>query len=85
MFGIDDNVKKINHAEFKKALRELSDISDKERNYLEEVFKNDLSDGLTQSELRRRIEQLSHNYSDELDYWEVEHVKKKLLGELDKK
>jgi hypothetical protein len=76
--------KKISRNDFNKALRSLSSISDKERKYLNEVFKSDLSDGLSAYELKSRLEKLRHNTNDPIDSGEVEQIKRKLLGELEK-
>ena len=78
--------KKINKGKFRGALKELSDLSDEERAYVEAAFGKELSNGyLTETELRKRIEQLRKNYKDSLDSWEVEHLKKKLKGKIEEK
>lgn len=77
LFGESEKIYKI---EFNEALRKLPDISKEEREYLNEVFANDLKDGLTQYELKQRIEKLRRNYNDILEPEEVEQVKNKLLG-----
>ncbi len=82
LFG--DDTKRIYRNEFNKALGQISDISKEERYYLNEVFKGDLADGLTAYELKQRIERLRHNPDDSLEPHEVEKVRKKLLGELNK-
>lgn len=74
---------KVYSKEFNEALRQLPDISMEERKYLNEVFENDLKDGLTGYELKQRIEKLRHNYNDVLEPEEVEQVRKKLLGMLE--
>ena len=79
-FGEDEKIYK---EEFDKTLRSLSDISKEEREYLNEVFANDLKDGLTKYELRDRIAKLRRNYEDVLESDEIEVVKKKLLGKFD--
>jgi len=82
LFG--DDTKRIYRNEFNKALGQISDISKEERDYLNEVFKSDLADGLTGHELKQRIEKLRHNPNDSLEPHEVEQVRRKLLGELNK-
>ena len=76
--------KKIYRGEFNRALSKISDLSSEEKRYLNDVFKNDLIDGLSEYELRQKIEQLRHKPDDCLDYWEIEQVKRKLMGELGK-
>ena len=80
LFGASEKVYK---KEFNEALRQLSDISKKEREYLNEVFADDLKDGLTEYELKNRISKLSKNYDDPLEPEEIEQVKEKLLGRLE--
>lgn len=82
LFG--ESIKKINQKDFDKALKSISVISPEERAYLNEVFREDLKDGLTEKELKYRIEKLSYNYNDSLDSDEVQKVKNKLLGMFDK-
>ena len=84
LFGGSSSSKKIYRKDFNKALRSISSISSEERKYLNEVFKSDLSDGLSEYELKSRISKLRYNTNDILDSYEVEQVKRKLLGELRK-
>lgn len=79
-----DNSKKIYSSDFDKALRSVSSISSEERKYLNEVFKSDLTDGLSKYELKKRIEKLRYNTNDPIDSGEVDQIKRKLLGELQK-
>ena len=79
-----DTTKKIYRREFNQALGKISNLSSEERKYLNEVFKSDLSDGLSEYELKQRIAKLRYNTTDSLDSYEIEQVKKKLLGELQK-
>ncbi len=83
-FGGSSGSKKIYRKEFNKALRNISTISSEERKYLNEVFKSDLNDGLSEYELKSRISRLRHNAYDSLDSYEIDQVRKKLLGELKK-
>lgn len=76
--------KKIHGRDFNKALGKISNLSSSERKYLNQVFKNDLAGGLSEYELKQRISKLRHNSDDPLDSWEVEQVRRKLLGELKK-
>lgn len=75
-FGDVDRIRK---KEFDELLKQIPELSKEEINYLKEVFKGDLSDGLTLSEVKQKIERLSHNYNDSLDSFEVKKVKEKLL------
>lgn len=79
-----DTTKKIYRREFNRALGKASNLSKEERKYLNEVFKSDLSDGLSEYELKSRISKLRYNTTDTLDSYEIEQVRKKLLGELQK-
>lgn len=80
LFGESEKVYK---KEFNEALRQLPNISNEERQYLNEVFAEDLENGLTEYELKQRIEKLRKDYNDILESEEVEQVKKKLLGRLE--
>lgn len=71
--------KKIYKEDFKQALKKASSISKQERSYLNDVFKGDLSNGLSVYEIKKRIAKLRYNSNDCLDRNEVEQVKKKLL------
>lgn len=77
--------KKIYKLEFNELLKYIPDISLEEREYLNQVFANDLVDGLTEYELRRKIEHLKIDPKDQIDQWEAEKVKQKLLDALGKK
>ena len=77
-FGESDRINKL---EFNKALKQLPDISVEERQYLNQVFAKDLKGGLTNYELKKRIERLRRNKDDSIDSQELKNVKKKLLSE----
>jgi hypothetical protein len=77
--------KRIYRAEFEELLRFVPDISPEEKKYLNQVFARDLIDGLTEFEIRRKIEGLKFDYKDQIDQWEAERVKQKLLSVLGKK
>ena len=68
--------------EFNEILKKTPDISTEERAYLNQVFQKDLIDGLTEFELKQKINSLSYNQEDQLDRWELESVKKKILDGL---
>ena len=74
------NKKRIFKDDFNKTLHGIPDISQKEREYLHQVFKNDLIDGLTEFELKEKMNKLQSNRGDILDHWELEKVKRKILG-----
>ncbi|MBI2049925.1 MAG: hypothetical protein HYT35_00510 [Candidatus Staskawiczbacteria bacterium] len=76
--------KRINRYEFNKILHSITDISDKERNYLHQSFNKHLVDGLTEYELKEKINKLQSDKKDILDNWELEQVKRKILGRLGK-
>ncbi len=72
--------KKINRQDFEKILRSIPELSDTERAYISGVFQDSLKDSLTEFELKREIEKLRHNPNDQLDSFEVEKLKKKLMS-----
>ncbi len=76
--------KRIYKYEFNDILHNLADISQKEREYLNQIFASDLIDGLTEFELREKINKLSYNQGDVLDQWELEEVKRKILEKFGK-
>jgi hypothetical protein len=80
---LTDTSKKIYRGEFNQVLNKIPNLSKEERDYLNEVFANDLADGLTEYELRQKIGQLQYKTDDPLDPYEVEQVKKKLLEKLE--
>ncbi len=71
--------KRINRHEFNENLKKISDISQKEREYLNESFSKDLPGGLTEFKLRERVKKLSNDKKDDIDQRELEKVKKKIL------
>jgi len=73
------STKKIYRKEFNQALSKIPSLSKQEKDYLNEAFKSDLSDGLSAYELKQRIGSLRRNSEDILDYNEVEQTRKKLL------
>jgi len=86
IFGLSDgDSQRISRGEFHAALHKIPDLSEQEIKYLIDVFNKDLENGLTAFELKNRIEKLRHNPDDILDPWEVEQVRRKLLGEIEKK
>jgi len=70
--------KKIYRDDFEKALRQIPELSDKERAYVEDVFQNALKDGLSKFELEKEIRRLKHKPDDPLDTFEVEKIRNKL-------
>jgi len=74
-----DSSKKIYRKEFDKALREIPEISDKERAYVKDVFQSALRGGLSKFELEKEIRRLKHKTDDLLDPFEVEKIRKKLM------
>ncbi len=76
--------KRINKYEFNKILNSITDISNEEQAYLNQVFDKDLSSGLTEFELKEKINKLQSNKGDILDQWELEKVKKKILEQFGK-
>jgi len=76
--------KRIYRYEFNKILKTIPEISREEREYLNRVFSNELVDGLTEFELRQKIQKLKANTTDSIDGFEAEKVKRKLLEALGK-
>jgi len=73
-----DTNKKIYRRDFEKFLRDIPELSDTERSYIEGVFQGSLKDGLTEYELKKEIERLRNNPNDEIDSFEIGKIKKKL-------
>lgn len=74
-----DSGKRIYREDFRKALRQISDLSDKERAYAEEAFGSDLEGGLSEYEIKERCQKLMHKPGDSLESGEVAKIKEKLL------
>jgi len=68
--------------EFNEILRCIPEISQEEREFLNKAFANDLVDGLTEGELKQRINSLKFDTSDIIDSFEAEKVKSKLLEKM---
>ncbi|MFH1968630.1 MAG: hypothetical protein ABIJ84_04545 [bacterium] len=68
--------------EFNEILKHIPEISQKEREYLNEAFANDLVDGLTEWELRQKIEKLKFGENDPINKWDAEKVKAKMLEKM---
>lgn len=65
--------------EFNKILHSIADLSPEERGYLNQVFGHDLIDGLTEWELKTKINSLRYNKNDNLEQLELDKLKAKLL------
>jgi len=70
--------KKIKRDDFNKSLKEIKELSDKERSYVEGVFQKPLKDGISKAELKSEIKGLERNTGDQLDSIEVKRLKEKL-------
>ena len=70
--------------EFDKILSLMPEISLEERRYLYQAFSAELADGMTEWELRDKINKLRFNREDNIEEWELEKLKKKLLSILGK-
>ena len=79
IFDIFDPSKKIYRREFENALRDIPELSDRERAYVSGVFQDSLKGGLSKFELKKEIGRLRHKPNDPLDSFEVEKIKKKLI------
>ena len=76
--------KRIYKQEFNKILKYTPGISPKEREYLNKVFASDLVDGLTEWELKQRINHLKFDTKDPINQWDAEKVKSQLLKKMKK-
>lgn len=79
LLGIEGSSKKIYRDKFRKALRKISELSDKEREYVEKAFKKELGGGLSKFEIKERCRKLKHKAGDLLESLEVRKIKEKLL------
>ena len=75
-----DSSKKIYRDDFDKALRQIPELSDKERAYVKDVFQSALKGGLSKFELKKEIGRLRYKPNDPLDSFEVEKIKQKLMA-----
>ncbi len=73
-----DSSKKIYREDFKSALYRISELSDSERTYVLEAFKDVLSDGLSKYELEKKCSELMHKSGDVLEPEEVEQIRNKI-------
>ena len=70
---------KIYSDDFRNALRKISALSPKEREYVEKAFKDDLKGGLSKFEIKERCRKLGRKTGDPLESSEVDKIKKELL------
>lgn len=76
---IFESGKKISRLDFENALRNIPELSDRERAYVSGVFQDSLKGGLSKFELKKEISRLRHKPDDPLDSFEVEKIKQKLM------
>ncbi len=74
--------KKITKDDFKDFLREIPELSNKEREYIIGVFSDSLKNGLTKGELEKEIRQLKKNSDDIIESSEIEKIKERMMEEL---
>lgn len=74
-----DYSKKVYRDDFRKALRRIPELSDKERAYVEKAFSGALGGGLSEFEIKSRCSQLMHKTGDLLEPSEVRKIREKLL------
>jgi len=72
--------KRINKDEFNKILNQTLPYNAKDREFLKKAFEKDLSGGLTESELKSKMGKIKYNTKDEVDSFEADKLKNKLLG-----
>ncbi len=70
--------KRIKRDEFKKAIKDIPQLSPKERAYVEGVFQESLKRGVTKTKMKREINRLKYNPHDQLSHHEVAKIKGKL-------
>lgn len=78
------NKKRINRYELNEVLRNMPNISQKEREYLTKAFSQELLDGIDEWELKNKISKLYYNQTDGITPAELEQIKRKILGKLGK-
>jgi len=71
--------RRIYRDKFRKELRKISDLSDKERAYVEKAFSRELKGGLSKFEINERCRELKYKTGDPLESVEVKKIKEKLL------
>jgi len=76
--------KRIYRDEFNNILNELFPFNGKEREYAKRIFDKDLIDGLTEWELRDKVMKMQVNQTDEIDTYEAQKIRDKLLARLGK-
>ena len=70
--------KKISRDEFKKTIKSIPQLSDKERAYVEGIFQDSLKSGLSESEIKKEVGRLKYNPHDPISQHEVSKIKGKL-------
>lgn len=76
--------RRIYREEFNRILLSIIEISPAEREFLKEAFSGDLVDGLTEWELKQKIQSLKFNQDDPINQWDAEKVRSKLLEKMSK-
>jgi hypothetical protein len=79
-----ENKKRINRFEFNEILRNLVNISPKEREYLNNAFSQELLDGIDEWELKNKISKLYYNQEDGITPAELDQIKRKILEKFSK-
>jgi len=77
-----ENKKRINRFEFNEILRNLPNVSQKEREYLNKAFSQELLDGIDEWELKNKISKLYYNQTDGINQAELEQIKRKILEKI---
>ncbi len=70
--------KKIKRDEFKKTLKDIPQLSQKERAYVEGIFRNPSKKGLTKREIEKEINQLRRDTDDPISSHEASKLKQAL-------
>jgi hypothetical protein len=77
--------KLINRYELNVLLEQIFPFNEKDRNYVKKIFENDLADGISEYDLRDKVQKMKYDQNDEIDENEAERIKNKILESLVKK
>lgn len=75
---------RIHKDQFIKILKKVFPTNAEHRQHLLKVFENDLIDGLTEFEIKSKLNHIKYDTKDQIDMWKAEKAKKMLLEALGK-
>jgi len=70
----------LSREKLKNLLKEIPQLSPQEREYVKALFEKFITGGITKSEAEQVIRKMKLNFADELDYFEVEKIKEKIMS-----